>query len=80
MNKLSVLIKNLSCVIQSVSALTVEHVQTYRDGVCKTCDSVDSNIRHLSADGQVGGALQEHGHRLQNLGTYQRYQAATGHV
>ena len=32
---------------QSVSALTVEHVQTYRDGVCKTCDSVDSNIRAM---------------------------------
>ena len=30
-----------------MSALTVEHVQTYRDGVCKTCDSVDSNIRAM---------------------------------
>lgn len=41
------LVENLSCVLQSLSALTVEHVQTYRDGVCKTCDSVDSNIRAM---------------------------------
>ena len=39
------LVENLSCMLQSMSALTVEHVQTYRDGVCKTCDAVDSNIR-----------------------------------
>jgi len=41
------LVENLSCVLQSVSALTVETVQTYRDGVCKTCDDVDSNIRGM---------------------------------
>jgi len=41
------LVENLSCVLQSVSALTVETVQTYRDGVCKTCDEVDSNIRAM---------------------------------
>jgi len=41
------MIENLSCILQSISALTVEHVQTYRDGVCKTCDSVDSNIRAM---------------------------------
>eukprot|EP00092_Neocalanus_flemingeri_P065600 GFUD01079807.1.p1 GENE.GFUD01079807.1~~GFUD01079807.1.p1 ORF type:complete len:336 (-),score=109.42 GFUD01079807.1:356-1363(-) len=41
------LVENLSCVLQSVSALTVETVQTYRDGVCKTCDEVDSNIRGM---------------------------------
>lgn len=38
---------------QSVSALTVEHVQTYRDGVCKTCDSVDSNIRFGAVPGMI---------------------------
>ena len=38
---------------QSVSALTVEHVQTYRDGVCKTCDSVDSNIRFGAVLGMI---------------------------
>jgi len=41
------LVENLSCVLQSVSGLTVETVQTYRDGVCKTCDEVDSNIRAM---------------------------------
>jgi len=41
------LVENLSCVLQSVSGLTVETVQTYRDGVCKTCDQVDSNIRGM---------------------------------
>jgi len=41
------LVENLSCVLQSVSALTVETVQTYRDGVCKTCDEVDANIRAM---------------------------------
>jgi len=41
------LVENLSCVLQSVSGLTVETVQTYRDGVCKTCEEVDSNIRAM---------------------------------
>jgi hypothetical protein len=41
------LVENLSAVLQSVSGLTVETVQTYRDGVCKTCDEVDSNIRGM---------------------------------
>jgi len=41
------LVENLSGVLQSVSGLTVETVQTYRDGVCKTCDEVDGNIRGM---------------------------------
>ena len=32
-------------VLQSASALTVETLETYRDGVCKTCDEVDTNIK-----------------------------------
>ena len=32
------LVENLSCNLQGVSALTVDTVETYRDGVCKTCD------------------------------------------
>merc|ERR1711915_1164392 len=40
-------IENLSCILQSISALTVENVQTYRDGVCKTCDAVDDNIKGM---------------------------------
>jgi len=41
------MVESLSCMLQSMSALTVENVQTYRDGVCKTCDAVDSNIRAM---------------------------------
>jgi hypothetical protein len=39
------LVENLSCILQSISALTVDTVETYRDGVCKTCDEVDNNIK-----------------------------------
>jgi hypothetical protein len=35
------------CFMQGISALTVEAVETYRDGVCKTCDQVDGNIRAM---------------------------------
>ena len=41
------LVENLSCTLQSVSALTVDTVETYRDGVCKTCDEVDNNIKAM---------------------------------
>ena len=41
------MVENLSCMLHSISGLTVETVQTYRDGVCKTCDEVDSNIRGM---------------------------------
>ena len=41
------LVENLSDVLRSVSALTVETVETYRDGVCKTCDEVDGNIKSM---------------------------------
>ena len=30
-----------------ISALTVDTVETYRDGVCKTCDAVDGNIKSM---------------------------------
>jgi len=40
-------VENLACILQSISALTVETVETYRDGVCKTCDSVDDNIKGM---------------------------------
>ncbi|RXG58699.1 hypothetical protein Avbf_18893 [Armadillidium vulgare] len=39
------LIENLTGTLHSISALSVECVETYRDAVCKTCDAVDSNIR-----------------------------------
>ncbi|XP_065349465.1 BLOC-1-related complex subunit 6 [Cloeon dipterum] len=41
------LTENLAGILQSVSALTVECLETYRDAVCKTCDSVDSNIKAM---------------------------------
>ena len=39
--------ENLSGVLQGISALTVDTVETYRDGVCKTCDAVDGNIKAM---------------------------------
>ena len=45
--ELDCLVETLACALQSMSGLTVEHVQTYRDGVCKTCDQVDTNIRAM---------------------------------
>ena len=45
--ELDSLVETLSCALQSISGLTVEHVQTYRDGACKTCDQVDTNIRAM---------------------------------
>jgi len=41
------LVESLACILQGVSALTVDTVQTYRDGVCKTCDDVDNNIKAM---------------------------------
>ena len=41
------LVENLSGILHSISALTVETVETYRDGVCKTCDEVDGNIKSM---------------------------------
>ncbi len=41
------LVESLSGVLQSISALTVEAIETYRDGVCKTCDEVDANIKAM---------------------------------
>lgn len=41
------MVENLSGVLQSISALTVDTLETYRDGVCKTCDEVDSNIKAM---------------------------------
>ena len=41
------MVENLSGVLQSDSALTVQTLETYRDGVCKTCDEVDTNIKSM---------------------------------
>lgn len=39
--------ENLSGVLHSMSALTVECLEIYRDVVCKTCDSIDANIKSM---------------------------------
>lgn len=39
--------ETLSGVLHSMSALTVECLEIYRDVVCKTCDSIDANIKSM---------------------------------
>lgn len=41
------LTETLSGVLHSMSALTVECLEIYRDVVCKTCDSIDTNIKSM---------------------------------
>lgn len=41
------LTENLAGLLHSVSALTVDCLETYRDAVCVTCDAVDSNIKSM---------------------------------
>ncbi|RZF46800.1 hypothetical protein LSTR_LSTR012023 [Laodelphax striatellus] len=41
------LTENLAEILHSISALTVDCLETYRDVVCKTCDSVDVNIKSM---------------------------------
>lgn len=41
------LTENLAGILHSVSALTVDCLETYQDAVCKTCDAVDSNIKSM---------------------------------
>ncbi|XP_066939216.1 uncharacterized protein DDB_G0284127 [Macrobrachium rosenbergii] len=41
------LIENLTGTLLSISSLTVDCVETYRDAVCKTCDAVDANIKSM---------------------------------
>lgn len=41
------LTENLAGLLHSISALTVDCLETYRDAVCSTCDAVDSNIKSM---------------------------------
>ena len=41
------MVENLSSVLQSASALTVETLETHRDGASKTCDEADNNIKSM---------------------------------
>ncbi|XP_058805608.1 BLOC-1-related complex subunit 6 isoform X2 [Phymastichus coffea] len=39
--------ESLSAILHSASALTVGCLETYRDAVCKTCDTIDFNIKSI---------------------------------
>uniref|UniRef100_A0A0A9Z6H9 Uncharacterized protein C17orf59 n=1 Tax=Lygus hesperus TaxID=30085 RepID=A0A0A9Z6H9_LYGHE len=41
------LTENLAETLHGISALTVDSLEVYRDVVCKTCDSVDTNIKAM---------------------------------
>ena len=41
------MVENLSGVLQSASALTVETLETHRDGASKACDEADNNIKSM---------------------------------
>ena len=41
------MVENLSGVLNNASGLTVNTLESYRDGVCKTCDEVDNNIKSM---------------------------------
>lgn len=41
------LTENLAGYLRSVSALTVNCLETHRDAVCSTCDALDSNIKAM---------------------------------
>lgn len=39
------LTENLTGILRSISALTLDCLETYRNCICKTCDNIDSNIK-----------------------------------
>lgn len=41
------LTEHLAETLHGISALTVDSLEVYRDVVCKTCDSVDTNIKSM---------------------------------
>ena len=41
------LVRSISETLHGLSSLTVNLVGTYKDGVCKTCDEVDSNVKAI---------------------------------
>lgn len=46
-HSVDMLTENLVGVLESVSALTLECLETYRDSVCKTCEIQDANIKAM---------------------------------
>lgn len=39
------LTENLTGILRSISALTLDCLETYRNCICKTCDAIDYNIK-----------------------------------
>lgn len=39
------LTENLTGILRSISALTLDCLETYRNCICKTCDTIDYNIK-----------------------------------
>lgn len=39
------LTENLTGILRSISALTLDCLETYRNSICKTCDAIDCNIK-----------------------------------
>lgn len=39
------LTENLTGILRSISALTLDCLETYRNCICKTCDTIDCNIK-----------------------------------
>jgi len=39
--------ENLTGTLHSISSLAVDCLDTYKDGVCRTCDSMDANIKSM---------------------------------
>lgn len=41
------LTENLTGILRSISALTLDCLETYRNCICKTCDTIDSDIKQM---------------------------------
>ncbi|XP_077290697.1 BLOC-1 related complex subunit 6 isoform X2 [Arctopsyche grandis] len=68
------LIENLSGVLHSISSITADNVEVYKDSVSKTCDAIDSNIKcmyTILAKGeevfQAMGPVQKHAARISEI-------------
>ncbi|KAK7604472.1 hypothetical protein V9T40_005658 [Parthenolecanium corni] len=43
--KVAASVDNLTGILRSISALTLDCLETYRNCICKTCDTIDSDIK-----------------------------------
>lgn len=46
-SSIDTILENLTGTLHSMSSLTVDCMETYHGAVCKTCDSIDSNIKAM---------------------------------